>query len=102
MLLGQDWMCSANADILTSKGKIVYSVNTKETDSVPITTGPLGVGGHPSFMLLPSHTSYKMLDEEDEEHIKAGRGGERGGSSAEGSEEEGVEKGELEVVRGGA
>ncbi|CAI5485976.1 unnamed protein product [Closterium sp. Naga37s-1] len=71
MLLGQDWIYSANADILTSKGKIVYQVNTKETDSVPITTGPMGVGGRPSSVLLPSHTTHRNINEEDEEHIKA-------------------------------
>ncbi|CAI5521992.1 unnamed protein product [Closterium sp. Naga37s-1] len=70
MLLGQDWIYSANADILTSKGKIVYQVNTTETDSVPITTGPLGGGGRPSYVLLPSHTTHRNINEEDEERIK--------------------------------
>ncbi|CAI5480280.1 unnamed protein product [Closterium sp. Yama58-4] len=69
MLLGQDWIYSANADILTSKGKIVYQVNTTETDSVPITTGPLGVT-RPSFVLLPSRTVHRNINEEDEERIR--------------------------------
>ncbi|CAI7820602.1 unnamed protein product [Closterium sp. NIES-54] len=56
MLLGQDWIYSANADILTSKGQIVYRVNTKETDSVPITTGPVGTGSRPSYVSLPPQT----------------------------------------------
>ncbi|CAI5944588.1 unnamed protein product [Closterium sp. NIES-65] len=56
MLLGQDWIYSANADILTSKGQIVYRVNTKETDSVPITTGPVGMGSRPSYVSLPPQT----------------------------------------------
>ncbi|CAI5951510.1 unnamed protein product [Closterium sp. NIES-64] len=56
MLLGQDWIYSANVDILTSKGQIVYRVNTKETDSVPITTGPVGTGSRPSYVSLPPQT----------------------------------------------
>ncbi|CAI6003929.1 unnamed protein product [Closterium sp. NIES-64] len=64
-----DWIYSANADILTSKGKIVFQVNTTETDSVPITTGPLGGGGRPSYVLLPSHTTHRNINE-DEERIK--------------------------------
>ncbi|CAI5528862.1 unnamed protein product [Closterium sp. Naga37s-1] len=75
MLLGQYWIYLANADILTSKGQIVYRVNTKETDSVPITTGPVGTGCRPSYVSLPPQTPRKNdhkpsqhwsgMDEED-------------------------------------
>ncbi|CAI5459573.1 unnamed protein product [Closterium sp. Yama58-4] len=43
---------------------------TTETDSVPIITGPLGGAGRPSFVLLPSHTTHKNINEEDEKRIK--------------------------------
>ncbi|CAI5481536.1 unnamed protein product [Closterium sp. Yama58-4] len=69
MLLGQDLIYSANADILTSKGKIVYQGNTTD-DSVPITTGPLGGATRPSFVLFPSHTVHRNIKEEDEGWIK--------------------------------
>ncbi|CAI5997269.1 unnamed protein product [Closterium sp. NIES-65] len=59
MLLGHDWIYSANADIMTSKWQIVYRVNTKETDSVPITTGPVGTGSHPSCVSLPPQTPHR-------------------------------------------
>ncbi|CAI5482901.1 unnamed protein product [Closterium sp. Yama58-4] len=67
MLLGQDWIYSANADILTSKGQIVYRVNTKETDSVPITTGPVGTGGRPSYVSLPPQTPCRN-DQKPSQH----------------------------------
>ncbi|CAI5477513.1 unnamed protein product [Closterium sp. Yama58-4] len=67
MLLGQDWIYSANADILTSKGQIVYRVNTKETDSVPITTGPVGTGGRPSYVSLPPQTPRRN-DQKPSQH----------------------------------
>ncbi|CAI5966273.1 unnamed protein product [Closterium sp. NIES-65] len=75
MLLGQYWIYLANADILTSKGQIVYRVNTKETDSVPITTGPVGTDSRPSYVSLPPQTPRRNehkpsqhwfgMDEED-------------------------------------